>query len=90
MHYFTGPEYQRVEKMYLYRQLGMPFKQIGKKFDLSTERVRQILEKRNRLAISYIAQQDAAASGVCVASLNSNYNPKTHAVKAALSLADIC
>jgi hypothetical protein len=39
---------ERDEMIFMYRQLGMPFQQIGDKFDLSRERVRQILMRRER------------------------------------------
>lgn len=46
--YFHWDGYRRVEEMFLYRQLGMSLAKIGKKYGITTERVRQILVKRER------------------------------------------
>ena len=52
--YFEGAQYvERDELMFYYRQLGMPYRTIGAKWGLTTERVRQILAGRARRVLTH-------------------------------------
>ena len=90
VNYFTSPKYERIEKMFLYRQLDMPLRLIGEKFGVSGCRVSQLLEQREKMARHYVEQQKQEDIDLLEVFISKQYNPRTHAAKAAWSLTDIC
>ena len=86
MNYFSSPSYERTEKIFLYRQLGMPLRKIGEKFDLSAEHIRRILFKRDRQVKAHKAAEKLESDTFLVHLLAPMYNPGKHAAKAAIAL----
>ena len=61
-----GDAYKRAEKMFYYKQLGMTYREIGLKFGITADRVRQIFSDRKMAVAEYLRSKELEEQRLCL------------------------